>query len=270
MCLLPTATCRHPRPPRSGATQRVQFVQPDHLGSPRVVIDAASNTPVWTWELTGEAFGATSPNQDPDGDGQPFVLNMRFPGQRYDAATGLNYNYFRDYEPNSGRYVQSDPIGLGADISLHSYGFSNPLIATDYYGLASVPSKNFSPGRGGNSADRRKVTRDYLHAFPSQMPPSYRLPPVEADAYTLPSSSGGLTPYEGTCRQLEAFGLDLCGPGPKIDIRCIQYECKNPRDICTRFDQSGWSRGPFMVPTGYSFENDPNCRCVRRKLIDKW
>ena len=96
----------------------MHFIQPDHLGSPRVVIDAASNTPVWTWELTCEAFGATPPNQDPDGNGQPLVLNMRFPGQRYDGATGLNYNYFRDYEPGTGRYVQSDPSGLGGDINV--------------------------------------------------------------------------------------------------------------------------------------------------------
>ena len=142
MCLLPTATCRHPRPPRSGATQRVQFVQPDHLGSPRVVIDAASNTPVWTWELTGEAFGATPPNQDPDGNGQPFVLNMRFPGQRYDAATGLNYNYFRDYEPGTGRYVQSDPIGLDGGISTYAYARSDPLGLFDPNGLVEFMGFN--------------------------------------------------------------------------------------------------------------------------------
>ena len=119
----------------SGTAQKVQFVQPDHLGSPRVVIDAASNTSVWTWDLTGEAFGATPPNQDPDGDGTAFTLNMRFPGQRFDAATGLNYNYFRDYEPNSGRYVQSDPIGLAGGVNTFGYVFSSPLGSIDPYGL---------------------------------------------------------------------------------------------------------------------------------------
>ena len=138
MCLLHTATCRHPRPPRSGATQRVQFVQPDHLGSPRVVIDAASNTPVWSWELTGEAFGATPPNQDPDGDGTAFTLNMRLPGQRFDAATGLNYNYFRDYEPNTGRYVQSDPIGLRPSVSTYGYSSQSPMTHFDMAGRSST------------------------------------------------------------------------------------------------------------------------------------
>ena len=114
----------------------MQSIQPDHLGSPRVVIDATSNTPVWTWELAGEAFGATPPNQGPDGNGQPFVLNMRFPGQRYDAATGLNYNYFRDYESATGRYVQSDPVGLKGAINTYTYASSSPLTFLDFAGLA--------------------------------------------------------------------------------------------------------------------------------------
>ncbi|MFO2207069.1 RHS repeat-associated core domain-containing protein, partial [Pseudomonas aeruginosa] len=39
-------------------------------------------------------------------------VNLRFPGQYYDAESGLHYNYFRDYDPETGRYVESDPIGL--------------------------------------------------------------------------------------------------------------------------------------------------------------
>ena len=39
-------------------------------------------------------------------------LQVRFPGPYADVETGLFYNYFRDYDPQTGRYVQSDPIGL--------------------------------------------------------------------------------------------------------------------------------------------------------------
>jgi len=114
---------------------QLHYVQPDHLGSPRVVIEAARNVPVWTWDLKGEAFGSTAPQQDPDGDGIPLVLDMRFPGQRYDVASALNQNYFRDYDASTGRYAQSDPIGLGGGTSTYAYAGMNPLRSIDPNGL---------------------------------------------------------------------------------------------------------------------------------------
>ncbi|RME57712.1 RHS repeat-associated core domain-containing protein, partial [Candidatus Parcubacteria bacterium] len=58
------------------------------------------------------AFGVATVNEDPDGDGIRVTNNFRFPGQYYDAETGLNYNYQRTYDPSLGRYTQTDPIGL--------------------------------------------------------------------------------------------------------------------------------------------------------------
>jgi RHS repeat-associated protein len=118
----------------ASTSQKLYYVEADALGSPRVVVDPArgvSGTAVWTWDLTGEAFGKTAPNQDPDVDSTQFVFDMRFPGQRYDAVSGVNYNYFRDYEAGTGRYVESDPIGLGGGVSTYSYALSNPLILVD-------------------------------------------------------------------------------------------------------------------------------------------
>lgn len=56
---------------------------------------------------------------------------MRYPGQQYDSATGFNYNYFRDYEPATGRYPQPDAIGLDGGISTYGYGGGNPLESVD-------------------------------------------------------------------------------------------------------------------------------------------
>jgi len=119
-------------------TAKTHYLQPDHLGTPRAVIDPASNKAIWSWSIRGEAFGATAPNDDPDQDGQAFVFNLRFPGQRYDAASGLNYNYFRDYEPGTGRYVQSDPVGLIAGVSTYSYVRAGPIQAIDPLGLQAT------------------------------------------------------------------------------------------------------------------------------------
>ncbi|MFK3651113.1 RHS repeat-associated core domain-containing protein [Lysobacter enzymogenes] len=119
----------------SGSAQSLQYVQPDQLGTPRAVIDPSRNVAVWTWNAKNEAFGNSPPNQDPDLDGTAFVFNMRLPGQRLDTASGLFYNYFRDYDPISGRYVQSDPIGMKGGINTFQYSNGNPLLYTDFYGL---------------------------------------------------------------------------------------------------------------------------------------
>jgi RHS repeat-associated protein len=105
------------------------------MGTPRVVIDPTRDVAVWRWDLASEAFGESGPNEDPDGDGTAFALDLRFPGQRYDAATGLHHNYFRDYDPTVGRYVQSDPIGLNGGMSTYAYGEGAPLVFSDPLGL---------------------------------------------------------------------------------------------------------------------------------------
>ncbi|MGO4782117.1 hypothetical protein AB4084_42175, partial [Lysobacter sp. 2RAB21] len=74
----------------AGATASLKYVQPDHLGTPRSVIDPVRNVAIWTWDAKSEVFGNSPPNQDPDLDGTAFVFNLRFPGQRYDPSTGLN------------------------------------------------------------------------------------------------------------------------------------------------------------------------------------
>jgi RHS repeat-associated protein len=122
----------------STTMQKLEYVETDALGTPRAVIDPTRKVAIWKWDLIGEAFGATAPNQDPDADGTPFVLNMRYPGQRADAATGLNQNVYRDYEAATGRYPQPDPIGLMAGPSIYSYVGADPLHKTDPLGLAAV------------------------------------------------------------------------------------------------------------------------------------
>jgi RHS repeat-associated protein len=53
----------------------------------------------------------------------------------YDRETNLHYNYFRDYDPQTGRYVQSDPIGLRGGLNGFSYANSAPISFTDMFGL---------------------------------------------------------------------------------------------------------------------------------------
>jgi len=115
-------------PPTGGV---LYFIHPDHLGTPRLVSDA-NQAIVWRWDSS--PFGECAPEEDPDGDGQPFVLNLRFPGQYFDQEAGLRYNYFRDYDAATGRYVESDPVGLEGGNS-YAYAALSPLRYTDALGL---------------------------------------------------------------------------------------------------------------------------------------
>jgi RHS repeat-associated protein len=111
-------------------------VQADHLGSPRVVTRPnAGNAVVWRWRLEGSAFGQHAAEGDPDGDGAVLEFGLRYPGQYYDSVAGWHYNYFRDYEAGTGRYVQSDPIGLVAGVSTYGYALQNALVLIDPDGL---------------------------------------------------------------------------------------------------------------------------------------
>ncbi|MDR6841232.1 RHS repeat-associated core domain-containing protein [Pseudoxanthomonas sacheonensis] len=129
---------------------QLHYIEPDHLGTPRVVIEVLRNVPVWTWDLKSEAFGNSVPNQDPDGDTNALVFDMRFPGQRYDVATGMNQNYFRDYDPSSGRYAQSDPIGFNGGINTYAYVGGNPISFVDPLGL-----EGFGPWWNANALNQQ-------------------------------------------------------------------------------------------------------------------
>jgi RHS repeat-associated protein len=63
------------------------------------------------------------------------VNNHRFPGQYYDLKTGLHYNYHRYYDPNTGRYIRTDPIGLSGGMNLYPYAANSPITWTDRFGL---------------------------------------------------------------------------------------------------------------------------------------
>ncbi len=67
----------------------------------------------------------------------PPLTNLRFPGQYLDAECALHQNWFRDYDPSLGRYIQSDPIGLSGGLNTYAYSGDNSVTNFDELGLAS-------------------------------------------------------------------------------------------------------------------------------------
>jgi RHS repeat-associated protein len=110
------------------------YIHTDHLNTPRRITKRSEPTIVWRWD--SDPFGSTPANENPDNNGTLFVFNLRFPGQYFDAETGLHYNYFRDYDPVTGRYVESDPIGLRGGLNTFEYVGANPIFFNDPLGLA--------------------------------------------------------------------------------------------------------------------------------------
>ncbi|KAG9602228.1 hypothetical protein KCV01_g7290, partial [Aureobasidium melanogenum] len=107
----------------------IDFVHADFLNTPRAVTNTQTAT-LWAWPVENNVFGEKSSQPS-----QIYIYNLRFPGQQYDAESGLMYNVNRDYDPSSGRYIQSDPIGLNGGPSTYSYVGGNPFIHYDALGL---------------------------------------------------------------------------------------------------------------------------------------
>lgn len=60
----------------------------------------------------------------------------------------MHYNYYRDFDPAIGRYIQSDPIGLKAGLNTFLYVGAKPLTHVDPYGLVAIPVPMPPPGIG--------------------------------------------------------------------------------------------------------------------------
>jgi len=115
--------------PSEAYATNVYFVYTDHLDTPRFITRSPDGHTAWRWD-NGDPFGLLPPNENPAGLGI-FTFNLRMPGQYYDKSTNLFYNYFRDHDPQLGRYVQSDPIGLEGSINTYNYVEANPTSKTD-------------------------------------------------------------------------------------------------------------------------------------------
>jgi len=109
------------------AIETLYYFQNDQLGTPQVMTDENQTV---VWQADYKPFGETTITV------AAIENNLRFPGQYYDSESGLNYNYFRDYDPSVGRYTESDPIGLAGGINTYGYVGGNPVGFVDPDGLA--------------------------------------------------------------------------------------------------------------------------------------
>lgn len=186
--------------------QRVQttYLHSDHLGAPRLGRNE-EGTPIWLWER--DAYGAgldggLGEDTDPDGDGQKVRVPLRFPGQYHDAESGLYYNHHRDYDPRTGRYMQSDPFGLAGGWNRYAYAAANPVMLVDHQGLYPVcfsATSQYNQGRAAREGEDpsfgygTQFTRSFEMCFevPDNGAPPIPIPvpgtPAQPTPYTNPT-----------------------------------------------------------------------------------
>ncbi len=112
---------------KNSSGEDVYDVHSDHLDTPRLLTDSSGAV---VWREAHEAFGKAV--LDP---ANTVTFNVRFPGQYFDAESGLHDNRFRTFDPSTGRYISADPIGQAGGFNVLSYVESNPLSFTDPLGL---------------------------------------------------------------------------------------------------------------------------------------
>jgi RHS repeat-associated protein len=114
----------------TGGVVAISYIHADALDTPRVISDA-SGTLIWQWVFAGNPFGEKSPAGS-------YAFNLRGAGQYFDPETNAFYNMRRGYDSTTGRFRESDPAGLDADISTYSYVANNPLVFVDPTGLDAI------------------------------------------------------------------------------------------------------------------------------------
>lgn len=108
--------------------KRIHAVHTDHLGTPQALSDDDGKS-VWTARY--DPFGKAEITH------ATIAFPHRLPGQYEDTETGTHYNYYRDYDPATGRYLTSDPIGLQGGVNTYAYANADPLGLSDRLGLST-------------------------------------------------------------------------------------------------------------------------------------
>ncbi|MBC2908243.1 DUF6531 domain-containing protein, partial [Streptomyces cupreus] len=112
----------------------------DLIGTPTELIDDRGNT---AWRQRATLWGLTAWNTDASA-----YTPLRFPGQYFDPETGMHYNYFRYYDPETARYLTPDPLGLAPAPNPVAY-VPNPQTGLDLVGLSPYYSEIAPNGQRG-------------------------------------------------------------------------------------------------------------------------
>jgi len=236
----------------TGSEPALYFVHSDHLTTPQVITNQSQSV---VWVVDYEPFGKAKL-----GLLNSINLDSRFPGQYFDRETNLYYNYFRDYDPSIGRYIESDPIGLAGGINTYAYVEGNPVNLIDPEGLTGRGFSNANTVGNKSSKGQTPVMNFSIGAGGSGM---YMLVSPGADSglafdtagnfcfYSTICTGGGLqTPIAGALGIVGGMGNGALCSG-QSDSKGVSWQggkgLMGQGQVLTGSDGTSFSRGLFGV-----------------------
>ena len=206
---------------------RILAIHVDHLGTPKALSDHRQHV---LWQARHDSFGRTTVLATPS---QPavrarglighahaqtshaFEFNLRFAGQYEDAETGWHYNWHRYYDPDTGRYLTPDPIGLAGGMNGYGYAGQDPFGAIDAWGLAAYrlgyDDPVMTPDAGAGPWDSVSPTlADYSRKIHMQAA-------LPALSFTYPNAVAHLRHYFGNTGADYVIDFEGLLADPKLD-----------------------------------------------------
>ncbi|MFF0159076.1 polymorphic toxin type 28 domain-containing protein [Streptomyces sp. NPDC005263] len=226
--------------PREEIDSRFFAIVTDLVGTPSELVDEqgeiAWHTRSTLWGTT--AWAANSTTYTP----------LRFPGQYYDPETGLHYNYFRHYDPETARYLTPDPLGLAPAPNPDTY-VHNPHIWSDLLGLAPQGCRELglSPAAQRAIEKLENIKKDPLGDVNSQPNHNhYDAARREADGQVVARKANG-TPFDHIAELTQARdGLDrirrvlereLESPPASMTDRGLEVLLAKRKEVITELDR---------------------------------
>lgn len=165
------------------------------------------------WDFETEPFGetyATPTNTTP--------TNHRFPGQYADSEDTLSYNYFRDYDPSIGRYIEADPMGLNAGPNLFAYAGDNPTQNIDPSGLTTI---TYADGHTETYYTAAELSYAFTHAANNS------IKDISFPAHATPTSQGISDSLSGAVTATDYMYVDsngnamMVGPSTNVHLSTV-------------------------------------------------
>jgi RHS repeat-associated protein len=220
------------------ASTTVFYIHSDHLNTPRLITNQAGQV-VWRWDNT-EPFGDSAPTQS------GVTCNLRFHGQYFDKETNLNYNFFRDYDPATGRYMESDPIGVSGGLNTYAYVMGNPLRYSDPSGLETYQCRRPLGGLPGP-----RTSPLFYHQYSCTRDPTGKL---VCGGQGMTGSNWWSSPGQPTLPTTDYYNTDACRV-TQSDNQCFES--------CL-IEDWGRPRPRYGIPFGtdcQEYDDDLNRRC---------